>query len=122
MIDVDSATLNDYMCMLQLITFQRKRANRRVINEAELLDLLQTYAPVQVVEFNSSHSFAEQLTTISQTGVFVSVSPSFDAAWCITCLPIDTIAGIWHTLWGTVAGSHKQFGQCHLSSTGGSSR
>jgi len=61
--------------LLQLITFQRKRANRRIINEADLLDLLRTYAPVQVVEFNSSHSFAEQLAVISSTGVFVSVRP-----------------------------------------------
>lgn len=77
--------------MLQLITFQRKRANRRVINEAELLNLLRTYAPVQVVEFNSSHSFAEQLTTISQTGIFVSVCPDLDDGWCIAHLPVDKI-------------------------------
>eukprot|EP00892_Ulva_mutabilis_P005351 jgi/Ulvmu1/3188/UM015_0229.1 len=60
----------------QVITFQRKRANRRIVNEAQLLDLLRTYAPVQVVEFNSSHSFAEQLTTISKTGIFVSAHTS----------------------------------------------
>lgn len=72
--------------MLQLITFQRKRANRRIINEAAVLDLLRTYAPVQVVEFNSSHSFAEQLTAVSQTGVFVSVSPHSNVS--IKILPL----------------------------------
>ena len=58
---------------LQLITFQRKRANRRIVNEDELLDLLRTYAPVQVVEFNATHSFDEQIWTLSHTGVFISV-------------------------------------------------
>lgn len=58
---------------MQLITFQRKRANRRIVNEGALLDLLRTYAPVQVVEFNSSHSFQQQVETMSHTGVFISV-------------------------------------------------
>lgn len=58
---------------VQVITFQRKRANRRIINEEEFIKLLQTYAPVNVVEFNSSHSFAEQLRTVSQSGLFISV-------------------------------------------------
>jgi hypothetical protein len=30
------------------ITFQRKRANRRITNEAAFLQLLRSYAPVQV--------------------------------------------------------------------------
>lgn len=59
--------------LVQVITFQRKRANRRIINEDAFLELLRTYAPVNVVEFNSSHSFAEQLRTVSETGVFISV-------------------------------------------------
>eukprot|EP01025_Chloroclados_australasicus_P042517 TRINITY_DN4522_c0_g1_i2.p2 TRINITY_DN4522_c0_g1~~TRINITY_DN4522_c0_g1_i2.p2 ORF type:complete len:202 (+),score=14.77 TRINITY_DN4522_c0_g1_i2:264-869(+) len=58
------------------ITFQRKRANRRIINEPDLLKLLNTYAPVRVVEFNETHSFAEQLTVMSQTGLFVSAHTS----------------------------------------------
>ena len=58
---------------LQLITFQRKRANRRIVNEGALLELLRTYAPVQVVEFNASHSFQQQVETMSRTGVFISV-------------------------------------------------
>ena len=60
-------------CLLQKITFQRKRANRRIVNEAEVLALLQTYAPVDIVEFNSSHSFTTQVETMFHTGVFVSV-------------------------------------------------
>ena len=58
---------------MQMITFQRKRANRRIQNEADLLKLLRKYGPVQIVEFNSSHSVRDQIATISQTGVFVSV-------------------------------------------------
>ena len=56
-----------------MITFQRKRANRRVVNEPELISLLETYAPVNIVEFNASHSFKEQLWTMSRTGVYISV-------------------------------------------------
>lgn len=53
------------MCLaLQMITFQRKRANRRIENEADMLQLLRKYAPVQVVEFNASHSVREQIATI----------------------------------------------------------
>lgn len=63
----------DIAVCLQLITFQRKRANRRIVNEDELLALLRSYAPVHVVEFNSSHSFIEQISTLSRTGVFISV-------------------------------------------------
>lgn len=60
----------------KVITFQRKAANRRVLNEAALLDLLRSYAPVNVVEFNASHSFKHQLETMSRTGLFVSVHTS----------------------------------------------
>lgn len=58
---------------MQRITFQRKRADRRIANEADMLALLATYAPVDVVEFNASHSFATQIETMLHTGVFISV-------------------------------------------------
>jgi hypothetical protein len=78
---------------LQLITFQRKRANRRIVNEDALMALLRLYAPVQVVEFNSTHSFIDQISTLSRTGVFISVrSPT-------TALPQRSAAGwVWHKL------------------------
>jgi hypothetical protein len=41
-----------------VITFQRKRANRRIVNEEGLLALLAEYGHLRVVEFNSSTSFA----------------------------------------------------------------
>lgn len=59
-----------------MITFQRKRANRRIINEAGLLQLLSGYGEVRVVEFNSSTPFAEQLRVMRDTGVFVSAHTS----------------------------------------------
>jgi hypothetical protein len=62
-----------HVFVVQVITFQRKRANRRIVNEEDFIKLLETYAPVNVVEFNSSHSFVEQLNVVSQTGVFISV-------------------------------------------------
>ncbi|KAK9828787.1 hypothetical protein WJX72_002076 [[Myrmecia] bisecta] len=60
----------------RIITFQRKRANRRIINEERFVDMLQEFGEVRVVEFNSSTSFREQLEVISQTGVFISVHTS----------------------------------------------
>jgi protein O-GlcNAc transferase len=42
----------------RVITFQRKRANRRIVNEEGLLALLAQYGQLRVVEFNSSTSFA----------------------------------------------------------------
>jgi protein O-GlcNAc transferase len=42
----------------RVITFQRKRANRRIVNEEGLLALLRQYGQLRVVEFNSSTSFA----------------------------------------------------------------
>ena len=68
---------------MQLITFQRKRANRRIINEDAMLALLRTYAPVQIVEFNETHSFDEQIWTLSQTGVFISVRSSPSSGLCL---------------------------------------
>ncbi|CAL8471513.1 g11055 [Coccomyxa elongata] len=60
----------------RVITFQRKRANRRVINEEQLVMLLQEFGQVNVVEFNASTPFEEQLRTMAATGVFVSVHTS----------------------------------------------
>ncbi|KAL0050159.1 hypothetical protein WJX82_005404 [Trebouxia sp. C0006] len=60
----------------RVITFQRKRANRRVINEDQLVRMLREFAEVRVVEFNTSTSFHEQLQVISGTGVFISVHTS----------------------------------------------
>jgi len=60
----------------RVITFQRKRANRRIVNEAELLQLMSQYGAVRVVEFNSSTPFAEQLRVMQETGVFVSAHTS----------------------------------------------
>lgn len=70
---------------VQIITFQRKRANRRVLNEDALLELLGTYAPVNVVEFNSTHSFQEQIATMSKTGVLVSVRPLYFWQFATQC-------------------------------------
>eukprot|EP00775_Hariotina_reticulata_P006840 gene6840-7058_t len=60
----------------RVITFQRKRANRRIINEEPFLQLLSQYGELRVVEFNSSTSFADQLATMRDTGVFVSAHTS----------------------------------------------
>eukprot|EP00879_Flechtneria_rotunda_P027722 GHRR01029709.1.p1 GENE.GHRR01029709.1~~GHRR01029709.1.p1 ORF type:complete len:256 (+),score=63.24 GHRR01029709.1:320-1087(+) len=60
----------------RVITFQRKRANRRILNEEPLVQLLSQYGQVRVVEFNSSTSFADQLATMRDTGVFVSAHTS----------------------------------------------
>jgi protein O-GlcNAc transferase len=52
----------------RVITFQRKRANRRILNEEPFLQLLAQYGELRVVEFNSSTSFADQLATMRDTG------------------------------------------------------
>ncbi|MEW5301672.1 MAG: hypothetical protein WDW36_004517 [Sanguina aurantia] len=59
-----------------IITFQRKSANRRIINEAAFIDLLKTYGELRVVEYGSSSSLYEQLLTMHATGVFISVHTS----------------------------------------------
>jgi protein O-GlcNAc transferase len=59
-----------------VITFQRKRANRRILNEPDLLALLATYGTVRVVEFNASTPFAAQLGVMRDTGVYVSAHTS----------------------------------------------
>ncbi|CAL5223424.1 g5938 [Coccomyxa viridis] len=58
------------------ITFQRKRANRRVVNEDQLISLLKEFGQVRVVEFNASTPFEEQLEVMASTAVFVSVHTS----------------------------------------------
>ncbi|KAI8470588.1 MAG: hypothetical protein J3K34DRAFT_385246 [Monoraphidium minutum] len=58
------------------VTFQRKRANRRVLNEDALLKLLGSYGDVRVVEFDATSSLKEQLLTMAGTGLFVSVHTS----------------------------------------------
>lgn len=118
-------TVNVCFLELQLITFQRKRANRRIINEAQLLDLLRTYAPVQVVEFNSSHSFAEQLTTVSKTGIFVSVRCLDGCSAVVQTQQVPPTAegqSAARLLKQLFAGTYKQFGEFYLPATRSSSR
>uniref|UniRef100_A0A7S3QL56 Glycosyltransferase 61 catalytic domain-containing protein n=1 Tax=Dunaliella tertiolecta TaxID=3047 RepID=A0A7S3QL56_DUNTE len=62
--------------MPRIITYQRKRANRRVLNEDELIALLRNYGELQVVEYDSSSSLYEQLLQMRKTGVYVSVHTS----------------------------------------------
>lgn len=38
----------------RLITYQRKRANRRILNEQELIDLLSTYGELEVSQHRGS--------------------------------------------------------------------
>lgn len=59
-----------------IITFQRKSANRRIINEPEFIELLKTYGELRVVEYGSGSSLYEQLLTMHATGVFISVHTS----------------------------------------------
>eukprot|EP01026_Neomeris_dumetosa_P004514 TRINITY_DN1120_c0_g1_i7.p1 TRINITY_DN1120_c0_g1~~TRINITY_DN1120_c0_g1_i7.p1 ORF type:complete len:345 (-),score=39.36 TRINITY_DN1120_c0_g1_i7:207-1241(-) len=58
------------------ITYQRKSFNRRILNEDEFVSLLKEFGDVEVIEFSFTSSFNEQLTKISQTGVFVAVHTS----------------------------------------------
>jgi len=60
----------------RIITYQRKRANRRVLNEPELIAMLAKFGELQVVEYNSSSSLYEQLLQMARTGVYVSVHTS----------------------------------------------
>ncbi|GLI68019.1 hypothetical protein VaNZ11_012320 [Volvox africanus] len=60
----------------RVITFQRKRANRRIVNEAEFVELLRQYGELKIVEYNSSSSLHEQLLQMRETGVYVSVHTS----------------------------------------------
>lgn len=58
------------------ILFQRKRANRRILNEQMFLNVLREFGEVRVAEFNESTSFREQLEAVSSTGVYISVHTS----------------------------------------------
>lgn len=60
----------------RIITFQRKRANRRILNEDDFIELLRGYGELQVVEYNSSSSLYEQLLQMRRTGVYISVHTS----------------------------------------------
>mmetsp|Transcript_33697 Transcript_33697/g.95336 ORF Transcript_33697/g.95336 Transcript_33697/m.95336 type:complete len:574 (+) Transcript_33697:210-1931(+) len=54
------------------ITFIRKTANRRVVNEEELIEALSKFGEVQVVEFDSTTSMRDQLKVMAETGLLVS--------------------------------------------------
>lgn len=58
------------------ITYQRKRANRRILNEDEFVSMLHEFGDVKVVEYNETSSLYEQLLQMRDTGVFVSVHTS----------------------------------------------
>lgn len=60
----------------KVITFQRKLANRRVLNEDELLAMLREFGTVQVVQFDATTPFAEQVEAMSRTDVYVAVHTS----------------------------------------------
>lgn len=60
----------------RLLVYQRKSANRRVLNEPAFLDLLASYGELRVVEFDASSSLHEQLLAVAAAGVFVSVHTS----------------------------------------------
>lgn len=58
------------------ITYQRKRANRRILNEDSFIAMLQEFGQVNVVEYNETSNLYEQLLQMRDTGVFVSVHTS----------------------------------------------
>ncbi len=58
------------------ITYQRKRANRRILNEPEFISVLEEFGKVQVVEFNETSSLYDQLLCMRDTSVYVSVHTS----------------------------------------------
>ncbi|PRW57354.1 DUF563 domain [Chlorella sorokiniana] len=58
------------------ITLQRKSANRRIVNEEEVVAMLREFGEVRVVEFDSSSSLREQLEMAAGTGLFISVHTS----------------------------------------------
>ena len=49
------------------ITFQRKRANRRVINEPQLIRLLQTYGEVTLAPLSHAADMTASPGTLDQT-------------------------------------------------------
>ncbi|PNW72188.1 hypothetical protein CHLRE_16g678600v5 [Chlamydomonas reinhardtii] len=60
----------------RVITFQRKRANRRIVNEPEFVELLKQYGELKIVEYGSNSSLYEQLLQMRETGVYISVHTS----------------------------------------------
>lgn len=58
------------------ITFLRKSADRRVINEAAMLRMLREFGDVRVLEFGAATPMVSQLQTMASTGVLVSVHTS----------------------------------------------
>ncbi|KAL4452082.1 hypothetical protein ABPG75_007744 [Micractinium tetrahymenae] len=58
------------------ITLQRKSANRRLVNEAEVVEALRQFGEVRVVEFGSGATFREQLETMASTDLLVSAHTS----------------------------------------------
>ncbi|GAX80047.1 hypothetical protein CEUSTIGMA_g7486.t1 [Chlamydomonas eustigma] len=60
----------------RIITYQRKRANRRILNEEAFIEMLKEFGELQVVEYNETSSLYEQLLQMRKTGVFISVHTS----------------------------------------------
>lgn len=58
------------------ITYQRKRANRRILNEEEFIEMLKEFGDVRVVEYNETSSLYEQLLCMRETVVYISVHTS----------------------------------------------
>lgn len=58
------------------ITLLRKSANRRIVNEIELVEMLQEFGTVHTFEFTSSTPMVEQLKVMSSTCLLVSAHTS----------------------------------------------
>ena len=59
-----------------LITWQRKRQNRRILNEDEFVNLLKEFGELTIVEYNETSSLYEQLLQMTNTVVYISVHTS----------------------------------------------
>eukprot|EP00803_Ostreobium_quekettii_P001826 evm.model.scf_234.8 EVM.evm.TU.scf_234.8 scf_234:85003-87809(-) len=59
-----------------VITYQKKMANRRIVNEVELVEALREFGQVRTMAFDASSSFEDQLEAVRETGIFVSVHTS----------------------------------------------
>lgn len=58
------------------ILYQRKRANRRILNENKLLEVLRKFGEVQIAEFNETTCFKDQLEQVTSAGVYISAHTS----------------------------------------------
>lgn len=58
------------------ILYQRKRANRRILNEEKFLEVLRRFGEVKVAEFNETTSFRDQLVAVTSAGVYISAHTS----------------------------------------------